>query len=198
MDKVSICNLALNRLGIENISSLTEESEQARKCKASYDIALETILREFDWNFTTKMTQLALIDDTENLTPGWKYKYTYPVDCVKIRRVFSPDNINELQRKNHYRIINFKSARTIATNIAQGWVEYTARVSDTGLYDSQFADALAWRLAAELATALTGKEQLYDRAMNNYQRAMLSAYHNDGKEENDVEERINRYEEARW
>lgn len=196
MDKVGICNLALNRLGIENINSLTEESEQARKCAAGYDIALDTILREFDWNFATKIIQLALIDDTA--TPGWQYKYQYPPDCIKIRRVFPSENTGELRRQNHYRVIYNKTAKAIVTDIATAWIEYTARVGDTSLYDSLFVDALAWRLAAELSATLTGKEQLYDRAMNNYQRAMLSAYHNDAKEENDIEERINRYEEARW
>ncbi len=196
MDKVSICNLALNRLGIENINSLTEESEQARKCAAGYDIALDTILREFDWNFATKIIQLALIDDTE--TPDWQYKYQYPPDCIKIRRVFPSENTGELRRHNHYRVIYNKTAKAIVTDISMAWIEYTARVGDAGLYDSLFVDALAWRLAAELSATLTGKEQLYDRAMNNYQRAMLSAYHNDAKEENDIEERINRYEEARW
>ena len=48
---VGICNMALRLVKSQSINSLDEASDQARKCREFYDMALDFLLREAVWFF---------------------------------------------------------------------------------------------------------------------------------------------------
>jgi len=78
---VDICNLALMHLGTNStISSLSEQSPEARACARVYDTARDATLRDHNWNFATRYISLAAIG---NAPQGWQYRYQYPHDCMK-------------------------------------------------------------------------------------------------------------------
>ena len=87
MTKVEICNLALGRIGRKAaITSLTENSAEARACARIWDVTRQALLREFTWGFSRKVALLAL--STESI-PGWEYLYAYPSDCLQALRIFN-------------------------------------------------------------------------------------------------------------
>jgi hypothetical protein len=153
---VDICNLALIRLGAKPIASLTEATEQARKCNAIYDNIRKIVLRDHPWNFATKIVTLS--ESADDTVTGWNYIYSYESSCLFARRVFNESTtVGETEE-----FLNLQSAvlnanyLIIACNISPAYLEYTADVTNTALFDNAFIDAFAWRLSAELAQALTG------------------------------------------
>lgn len=59
------------------------------------------------------------------------------------------------------------SRETIYTNVGNAWIEYS-RYIDADLYDAQFVEAFSWKLAAEIAYALTGKLDLAQMCIQAY------------------------------
>ena len=51
---VDICNSALNLLGASTISSLTEDSKNARLCNQRYEPIRNRMFRSHAWNCLTK------------------------------------------------------------------------------------------------------------------------------------------------
>ena len=62
MDKITICNMALSRIGVQNLDRMDEASEPARLCTQFYDVARKNVLRRFAWPFATRRVSLALLD----------------------------------------------------------------------------------------------------------------------------------------
>ena len=52
--EVDICNRALSKLGAARITSLTEDSVNARACNAMYESVRDAELRAHPWNFAMK------------------------------------------------------------------------------------------------------------------------------------------------
>ena len=97
MNITDICNMALNHIGKGTITSLHEDTEEARTCKVHYDLQRKVLLRSYNWSFALKTAELAQIDTT---VPGWDYVYAYPNDCVMARKIFNRDNTWLVLAKN--------------------------------------------------------------------------------------------------
>jgi hypothetical protein len=74
-------------------------------------------------------------------------------------------------------------AGAILTNIeAPLKVRYVKRVTNPGLFDSMFCEALACKLALEACETLTQSETKYNRVAEQYKMAMLDATRQDAIE----------------
>ena len=60
MNNIEICNLALGRIGVEEINRMDEASQPARICTRYFDFTRQNVLRRFPWTFATKRVQLLL------------------------------------------------------------------------------------------------------------------------------------------
>ena len=138
---VSICNLALAKLGAYPISSLTEQSKEARLCNVFYEQLRDEVLRAHPWNFAEKRATLALTDTTDF---GYSYAYALPSDCIACRYLSDSTAV--------FSVVG----TTLQTDDATGELVYTARITDPTYFDNLFIGALAARLAAELAQPMTG------------------------------------------
>lgn len=87
MDKVSLCNLALRRVGEQTIQSLEEDSKNAKICNEIYEPTLQQVLRLHDWNCALFRTELA--EDTVNPAYGWTHSFPLPTDprCLRVIRM---------------------------------------------------------------------------------------------------------------
>jgi len=72
--KVEICNSALNMLGANNITDITEDSKNARLLNQRYDPVRDAIFRSHAWNCLIKRVQLA--QDTDTPTHEYAKQYT--------------------------------------------------------------------------------------------------------------------------
>lgn len=66
-----ICNLALSAIGTRStITSLTEASAEAQTCALHYVNVRNELLRDANWNFARKQINLALLNDSTQLSPA--------------------------------------------------------------------------------------------------------------------------------
>lgn len=169
MTETEICNLALSRIGVtEYIDSLDEDSAHAQACSVIFDIARDTALASASWSFATKRATLALLDVEHD---EWEYVYTLPADLLEVQSFWPATP------KTPYGIeLNSGgTARVIVTNAQDAVLIYTKRVTNTGLFTAQFCDALAWRLAVDLALSISKNPQMSGAAQQAYVMALSVA-----------------------
>lgn len=155
-----ICNAAISHCGTRSkISSIDEGSAEANACLAHFAMVRDATLRAFDWNFARVTVALATL---ENPPARWAYKYSLPVDCIRVRRL----NDVPLLRypETFYELAADKDSTgayvsVLLTNAAEMRIIYTARVEDPLRWDAGFVDAVSYGLAARIAFELTGKEE---------------------------------------
>lgn len=194
MDKIEICNMALSRIGVENIETLSEPSEPARVCKQFFDHARRVVLRRFPWTFATRRVNLALLPVQPE---DYQYAYRYPASCVCLRKLYEADYSN-VTAYTEYKLLSDNSGSIIYTDVPNACAEYTADITDCVLFDEQFCEALSWKLAAEMAFKLTGNMQLAQMAEQQYTTLFLDAVANNGDEQNVPDDDVYSYAKARF
>lgn len=158
--QVDICNLALTAIGHKTIASVDEANEAARKCKVYYQQAVDSTLRAYNWNCATARATLA----QETATPafGFAFQYALPTDCIRVLQMESLE-------------LKFKvEGRKLLTDEPEAKILYIKRVL-AGEMDPLLVDAVAARLAAELAYALSNNRSLAELMLKVYEQKKLEA-----------------------
>lgn len=194
MDKIQIVNIALGRIGVAAIESLSEASEAARVASRYYDIDRQLVLRKYPWGFATRRVQLAQIETKPN---DYKYAYRYPADVLYLRGMYNEYFDKPIHEQN-YKILSDKSGKVLYTDIPHAYIEYTADLEDVSLFDPQFSECLAWKLASDIAFALTGNLQIMQTALQAYNAYVNEAMGNDAEEDEEEDVEVNRFVDARW
>ena len=155
---VSISNRALTFLGAQPITSLSDDTKQARACNLMYEQSRDQVLRGHPFNFATKRVALA----ADTTAPVWYFTnaFTWPSDCLRILEV---DTTEEW-------VIEGK--KIVSDAAAPLNIVYTSQVTDTTEFDTLFVEAYALRLASDIAyeitasqTVLSNMEELYARKL---------------------------------
>lgn len=183
---VDICNIALSRIGNgQRIDSLDERSAQAEQCGLFYELTRDAVLRDFNWPFATKYQTLAQVATSPDATG--MYNYAMPDDCLFARRL-----VNDIwpaaywPYRDHcyglpqipavpFHVILGESGRLISTSITPANLEYTAKVEDSSLFDSQFVSALSWKLAVEISLTLAKEQSVAQACEQQYQIILAAA-----------------------
>lgn len=191
MTKVEICNLALGRIGRKaSITSLSENSAEAKACARVWDVTRQSLLREFTWGFSRKVSLLALSTET---VPGWEYLYAYPSDCLQALRIFNAAGAEYKGEQEKWDIITVGNSTFIACDVDTAYLEYTCDKADASDWTSQFVDCLAWKLAFELAMPLVGDQNLRNSCWQLYTSAGNMA-----KTTNAAEKNVDAFKERRY
>lgn len=171
--ETSICNMALARLGHDQITSLDDDSTAGRACKLFYAPTRDALLREHQWNFAIKRQALA----QESTAPAFEYSYQYPLpaDCLRVIRL---DEEIYSSGDPDYRVEQGK----IVTDEGTVKIEYVAQITDAEQFEPLFVDCLAQRLAAELAMRLTDNAQAAQAAWQAYDQKVSMARTFDARE----------------
>ncbi len=158
--QVGIVNLALIRIKVPVIASMSESSSAATYASAVWEYVRDEVLEEHDWNFAKLTAELA--QDTATPTdPKWDYRYVKPANCLKIRSIVDEGNTPyEYVEEGDYIYCNFDNSDHSL------FMRYTTVITDPTKYSPSFINALAWRLAAELSLKLAAEG--HDRCMREY------------------------------
>jgi hypothetical protein len=169
---VSICNLALVRVGHTPITALNEEGKGALACNANYEPCRDATLRAHPWNFAIRRVSLAQL----STTPAYEFAYEYqlPTDFLKIIR--TQDEAASVW--SEYRIEEGK----LRTNAGTVKIEYIAKITDPNKFDPLFVDVLATRIAAEISTWLTDTSTSTQRLWEVYDAKLREARGVDAQE----------------
>ena len=173
---VQICNIALRRVQGEPITDLvTDTTKGAAICRTIYEPTRDAVLRDHSWSFAIRRQVLAASTDP-NLTQ-FLYPFVEPADpwCLLPLVLLDPSS-------NYAELPGFtfqEEGRIIYTNLNPAALKYVARITDVKMFDANFVDALAWRLAADLIGPLNGKTLVEPMTM--YQGILNAAKGNNDK-----------------
>jgi hypothetical protein len=201
--QLNIINLALTHLKNRRISSLTENSVQANAANACYETARRETLRGHDWPWATCITSLALnatyAADASGLYAGkWSYAYTYPANCIAMWHIYTAGTIDKSKGEDFREVYDpVNNQKILLTDCADALGEYTFDLSDTTLWDSNFVTAFAYRLAADMAPALTGDDSIAEDMLKKSIIAISESERMASYETNVNENTTSTYEDAR-
>lgn len=154
--QVGICNVALARLGQTPIVTIGEGTVAANYCSALWDSCYKTTLRKHPWNFAVKVALLVEVTPAEtNLE--WDYVFTAPTDLLRALCILPASDKVEFEVKYNRIFSNQETCN----------LKYIYLNSTYTEWDDMFADAVAFRLASELAVPITGdmnKQQAFYKA----------------------------------
>lgn len=122
----------------------TDSSKQATRCKAAYDDVLEEVLRMHNWNFAIFRQSLNK-DASGAPIYGFANRFILPT-IPKLIRLISVENDINYKLENNFLITDENNVN----------IKYIGKETDPNKYDPLFVNALAARLAAEVAFSLTG------------------------------------------
>jgi len=148
---VDICNSALNLVGANNITSLTEDSKAARICNQRFEFVRDNIFRAHPWNCL--VTRKSLAQDATAPVYKYAYRYTLPTDpyCLRVLSV-SDDGATE-RLDIDYQI---EASRYLLTDEGTIFVRYVGRLTDPTQWDIGLVETVAARLASDIAYPLIG------------------------------------------
>ena len=163
---ISICNKALTYLSAERITSLSQDSENARRCNSLYDSIRDELLTCHTWKFATKFASLAQLDETP--TNGYTYAFAVPADFLKERELVSRYDFSMSDRK-------------LYTEDSSPKLEYIYRVTDESSFPPHFTEAFARRIAADIAFGITENATMADTAFRIAEKALREAKQTDSQ-----------------
>jgi hypothetical protein len=154
LSDVSICNSALAKLGADRITSLEQDTRNARICRERFPFLRNEVLRAHVWGFAKKRVSLAASSDTPDF--GWDYAYLLPSDCLRVIR-------------EDYIDVDFDiEGRYILTDNSTFDLIYIFEETNSGNFDYMFAEALATRLAADISYVITQSNTMMTTMMQAY------------------------------
>ena len=179
---VSISNRALSHLKANNrITSLNEESLEARLCKLYFDEALDALLEKHPWNFAMARQELSLSADTP--VYGYDYKFQLPTDpyCIKVMEVVDSGEaeITDWTIEGRYLLCDSTTC----------YIKYVKRVEQYNELSVGFRDALEYRLASKVAESLTGSTSIKKDMYVEYRLALKKAMTADSKQGSPTKEK---------
>lgn len=164
--EVGICNRALQKLGAKRITSLTEDTANARSCNVAYESIRDAELRAHPWVFSIERAELA----ADSSTPAWgrANSFQLPSDFLMIANDYPESNDNAKDW-----VIE---GQKILTNDSDPlYIRYVKRVTDTAVMDALFVEALSARLALELCEEITQSNSKKESLRADYDLAIKTA-----------------------
>ena len=131
---VDMCNSALNLLGASTISSLTEDTKNARLCNQRYEPIRDRVFRSHNWNCLIKRVQLA--QDSTGPVVEYTYGYTLPTDCLRVLKIHN-GSTDSIKSALDYKI----EGRKVVTDETTIYLVYIALITDPNEFDSYLREA---------------------------------------------------------
>ena len=163
--ETSICNLALQILGAQRITSLSQDHKNARAVAACYEHLRDVELEKHTWNFARAQAIPAL----SGTTPDFNYAYAFDLPTDFLRLILPANNQCDWQIYGSQLLTNEGSVI---------YVEYIRKITDPNAFPPTFIAALAAKIAeftCEEITQSTGKTA---RAQGRYAEAITLAKKN--------------------
>lgn len=153
---ISICNAALDELGVNQINSIVNpETDVEASCARLYPLTIGGLLSRHPWNFAQPLRQLAVdADATPAQKSGYEYAYRLPSDLIAGPfAVYADGNvkhpIHDYMNVNGYILASYNRIDVRYRHVppVERWPIY-------------FIDLAVMALAARLAKPVTGDNEL--------------------------------------
>lgn len=179
-NETDVANLALSMLGKPSIVSLDENSNTAALCRQNYPDARRAQLSRSDWIFARALKQLPALAEPA-VYAGWT-KFILPTDFVKLRAVSSSEGVPYHTGKWHGPEFRADGGYiSVAGNTLV--LAYIADKTDVSTWPPLFAEAVAYKLAAMIASRVTGRLKDAGDAMQLAEAMLMRAIEVDASQE---------------
>jgi len=183
VSKVGICNNALAKLGASQITSLIDDSQEARLCALFYDQVRDDITSSHPWNFAIKRVALSQLSTTP--TFEFAFEYQVPSDYLRILRIYNDTSAYRIEGKK------------LLSNSSTINAVYISSVDDPTEYPAYFVELFAARLASEMSYSLAGSSTLSQGLLQLYVGKLASAKRFDAQEGTPLEFDSNEWIDSR-
>ena len=156
---VDICNQALTNLGVDSaISSLTDDSSNARACNRLFARLRDQLLRQHAWNFAINRATLTAL----SATVGYEYAFSYQLPtspkCIRVLEL-REERDEKLGPGYAYQIESLvdgaNTYNVLSTDANTARIKYIKEVTDPTQFDTLFVQALVDLLTARLSMPIT-------------------------------------------
>lgn len=170
MDRLLVINKALMKAGLPLAASLNDVDWNAQLV---FESCVDEALRGFAWGFAQRFEVLGMSGAPAH---GYRYGYGLPGDCL---RVIDVHCMHDLRSPRARYVV---SGRNLYCNVSPCNLRYVARNYEPEEWPVDFADAVACRIAMEIASLSTQTMKLLPSMMQLYQAALAQAQATDGRE----------------
>lgn len=175
---VDICNEAVARIGGKLIQSLDDPTTHTETLlQKMYPKNRRIVLRSAVWNFATKITTLVKTSETLD---GYLGVFALPEDFIRFLGVpsleYTASDVGKYRLSDRKIYLKYSSADSVT-------LDYIFDNTNILKWDDLFIEALSLRLAYNLSFALSGKNTLADRLMQEYLEVLREAKAIDGQEQ---------------
>ena len=185
LTEVDLANMALTMLGQQPISALTDSNNRAVMANQRYADVRDTVLRAHPWNCALKRDSLAKREDA----PDWGYDniFVLPSDFVRLVSIEDPTQKYSLEAGNAEDASSDGNDIVLLTDASSMNIRYVYQLTSVPKMDHTLKHAIATRLAAELAMAISGDSGKESFLMEKYQSMLMQAQWEDSMQHNTTE-----------
>ena len=171
---VDIVNRALSKLGDARISSLNDKSKAAALAASLFELVRDSEISSHSWNFAK--TRVKLPAEADQPVFGFRWQYLCPSDCLRVLEAGPwPGPVTGPFISGETRSFVLEGDRILSNSGPALNLLYLRRVSDPALFPPSFIEALAARLAVEMAESLTGSNSKRELAWKEYEQTVKAA-----------------------
>jgi hypothetical protein len=197
-ERVDIANICLSMLGEKPITSLDDNSSNAKQLTIQYVPARDATLEAYDWTFAIERFMPGLL--TAAPVYGAGQLFAVPSNILRVIACDNVTNTNTYFRDaiNSKEQIDWQmEGGNIICNEEVVYARGVRRVEDEGSFSSLFVQAFAAKLAMLLAVNLTASADIQARVTGYYEFAINEAISRDGQQGRSVRFRSRRPNQVR-
>lgn len=173
--EVDICNVALQKLAANRITSLTTpDNYEAELCALHYPLVRDCVLEEHAWSFALKRFTL---NPTGN-EPEWggDVEYQLPAGVLTVLRLYSDPNAKGPLAPEQWR----REGDYVYSTSGAAYALCVVRITDPTRYPALFRAMVSCRLALELSHTVTENADLQAQLSREYAYKVREAAAADG------------------
>ena len=186
--EVSICNQALSWLGGKRIISLGDGTTEANLCLANYENLRDVVLEARAWTFAVTRLQLAKLSAVPVF--GFRAAFAISPDIITVLQASraaagisittGPGSRGSLGNGDEQRTLWQREGQTIVCDEEAMFARCILRITDPTKFSPGFTQALAARIAREIALPLTHSQTMEDKMVAKYNEAVADGGTFDG------------------
>lgn len=185
--QVEIANQALGWLGAQLITSIEDPSVEAQLVKANWNPIYRAVLEAREWTFVVARKILTPLASSPVF--GSSRSFQLPADCIRVLTVRS-----DAQEDNTLNTLDWRrEGDEVIANADKLYIRYLRDEPDPSRYTPAFTQALAARLAWDLATPLTESNSKAQMMAQKYEYALKAAAGTDALQGRNTRIRNNGY-----
>lgn len=186
--KIAICNQALGWLGGTLITSFADDSPEAKLCNANYDALRDAVLEEREWTFAVARIEPSRLVAVPKF--GFSYQFQIPATVIRVLQVsnksadYSVVGVGAERSGTglgrYMEIEWLREGQTILCDSEAIYARVIQQIVDTTKHTPAFDQALAARIAMDLAIPLTNSRALQQDMAAMYGEKIALAASSDG------------------